>query len=51
MGAPEVEDDGEPFDEKMERLTAQLEDQFAGSARLEAVIRQSLDWLRETAGY
>jgi len=50
VGAPEVEDDGEPPDERMECLTAQLEEQFAESARLEAVIWQNLDWLRETAG-
>jgi type I restriction enzyme M protein len=42
VGAPEVEDDGEPFAEKMERLTATLAEQFAESARLEAVIRENL---------
>ncbi len=50
VGASEVEDDGEPLDERMECLTAQLEEQFAESARLEAVIWQNVDWLRETAG-
>jgi type I restriction enzyme M protein len=42
VGSADVEDDGEPFDEKMERLTATLEQQFAESARLEAAIRASL---------
>jgi type I restriction enzyme M protein len=37
-----VEDDGEPFEEKMERLTATLWEQFEESARLEAIIRQNL---------
>jgi type I restriction enzyme M protein len=42
VGAADVDDDGEPFAEKMARLTAQLEEQFAESARLEQVIRESL---------
>jgi type I restriction enzyme M protein len=42
VGAEEVEDDGEPFEEKMARLTATLEQQFAESARLEAAIRANL---------
>ncbi len=42
VGAEEVEDDGEPFDEKMKRLTAQLKDQFAESAKLEKAIRENL---------
>ena len=42
VGAEEVEDDGEPFDEKMKRLTAQLKDQFAESAALEKAIRENL---------
>ena len=42
VGAPEVEDDGEPFEQKMERLTAELADHFAESARLEAQIRENL---------
>jgi type I restriction enzyme M protein len=45
VGAAEVEDDGEPFEEKMERLMAQLEEQFAASARLETAIRQNLELL------
>jgi type I restriction enzyme M protein len=42
VGAAEVEEDGEPFEEKMARLAQKLEEQFAESARLEAVIRQNL---------
>ena len=42
VGAAEVEDDGEPFDEKMARLTAELDAQFAESARMEAEIRRNL---------
>jgi type I restriction enzyme M protein len=41
-----VEDDGEPFEEKMERLTAQLKAQFAESAQLEEAIRENLRRLR-----
>ncbi len=42
VGAADVEDDGEAFDQKMKRLTATLEEQFAESARLEKAIRQNL---------
>jgi type I restriction enzyme M protein len=42
VGAEEVEDDDEPFEEKMQRLTQKLEEQFAESAKLEAAIRQNL---------
>lgn len=42
VGAEEVEDDGEPFDEKMTRLVATLEQQFAEGARLEKEIRGNL---------
>ena len=42
VGAEDVEDDGEPFEEKMARLVATLEEQFAESARLEAAIRENL---------
>lgn len=42
VGAAEVEDDGEPFGEKLARLTATLEEQFAESARLEVEIRGKL---------
>jgi hypothetical protein len=34
-----------PFEEKMERLTAKLEEQFAAGARLEAEIRDNLKGL------
>lgn len=42
VGAEGVEDDGEPFEEKMAKLVAQVEDQFAESSRLEAAIRKNL---------
>ncbi len=42
VGAEEMEDDGEPFEEKMERLTKELEAQFAEGARLETEIRENL---------
>lgn len=45
VGAEEVEDDGEPFDEKMPRLIVELEGQFAESSRLEAQIRANLKGL------
>jgi type I restriction enzyme M protein len=48
VGAEEIEDDGEPFDEKMAGLAAQLAEQFAEGARLEAAIRENLRWLGVT---
>ncbi|MCP5248873.1 MAG: SAM-dependent DNA methyltransferase [Candidatus Accumulibacter sp.] len=42
VGAEEVEDDGEPFEEKMPRLVAELHAQFAESAKLEQVIKANL---------
>lgn len=42
VGAEEVEDDGEPFEEKMARLVAELNSQFAESARLEQAIQENL---------
>ncbi len=45
VGAEALEDDGEPFEEKMRRLAAQLEMQFAESARLEETIRKNLNGL------
>ncbi len=45
VGAEEVEDDGEPFEEKMSRLGAELHAQFAESAKLEAAIRANLKGL------
>jgi type I restriction enzyme M protein len=43
VGAEEVEDDGEPFEEKMERLTAELSGQFRESERLVGEIKASLE--------
>ncbi len=45
VGAPDQEDDGEPFAEKMARLTEQLKAQFDESDRLEAAIRRNLGGL------
>ncbi len=42
VGAEEVEDDGEPFEQKMKRLVGELNEQFAESARLEAAIKANL---------
>jgi len=42
VGSAEQEDDGELFEDKMARLTTQLNEQFSESARLEAVIRENL---------
>jgi type I restriction enzyme M protein len=42
VGAEEVEDDGEPFQEKVKGLTAILKEQFAESAKLEKMILQKL---------
>ena len=42
VDAAEQEDDGEPFADKMQRLTAQLAEQFAESAKLEEEIRTNL---------
>jgi type I restriction enzyme M protein len=47
VGAEDVEDDGEPFEEKMKRLTAKLELQFKEGARLERRVRSGLG----TIGY
>jgi type I restriction enzyme M protein len=48
VGAEEAEDDGEPFEQKMKRLTAKLEEQFAESAKLEKAIRRNLAGLETT---
>jgi len=45
VGAEEIEDDGEPFDEKMKRLVFKLNEQFAEGAKLEAEIRKNLKGL------
>lgn len=42
VGAVEQEDDGEPFAEKMQRLTVQLAEQFVESAKLEGEIKKNL---------
>lgn len=42
VGIEEVEDDGVPFDEKMENLTSELSELFAKSRRLEEEIRKNL---------
>ena len=41
-GIEEQEDDGEPFDDKMKRLTSELTGLFAKSHELEAKIRKNL---------
>ena len=43
MGAGEVEDDGEPFEEKMIKLTAQLREQFEESGKLEKRIEKNFE--------
>ncbi len=45
VGAEEVEDDGEPFEEKYPKLLAELEEQFAEGEKLTAVIREKLGGL------
>jgi type I restriction enzyme M protein len=42
VGAEEVEDDGDPFEEKMPRLVSELHAQFAESAKLEQSIKAKL---------
>ena len=42
VGIEEQEDDGEPFEEKMARLTSELSDLFAESHKLEKEIREKL---------
>ena len=42
VGAEEVEDDGDPFEEKMPHLVAELHAQFAESAKLEQAIKANL---------
>jgi type I restriction enzyme M protein len=45
VGAEEVADDGDPFEEKMPRLVAELHAQFAESAKLEDQIKRNLEGL------
>lgn len=42
VGLEEVEDDGEPFEEKLTRLTIELSEKFAKSKELEDQIRRAL---------
>lgn len=42
VGLAERQDDGEPYEEKMARLTSELSDQFKKSAELEEQIRDAL---------
>ena len=42
VGIAEQEDDGEPFEDKMKRLTPELSGLFAESHRLEEEIRKQL---------
>jgi type I restriction enzyme M protein len=42
VGAEEVADEDEPFEEKMKRLASKLEEHFAESAELEKAIKQQL---------
>ena len=43
VGAAEVEDDGEPFEEKMARLTAALREQGEQAEKLDQIIRANLE--------
>jgi type I restriction enzyme M protein len=45
VGAEDIEDDGEPFEEKMSRLVTDLKSQFAVSAKLETAIKRNLKGL------
>jgi type I restriction enzyme M protein len=45
VGAEEIADEGEPFDEKMARLVTELNAQFAESAKLEQAIKANLSGL------
>jgi type I restriction enzyme M protein len=42
VGVPDSEDDGEPFEEKMARLTTELRQQMAEGQRLESEIEKNL---------
>ena len=45
VGAEAAEDDGEPFEEKMKRLVAQLREQQTEALRLDAAIARNLQEL------
>ncbi|RIH85265.1 Type I restriction enzyme EcoKI M protein [Calidithermus terrae] len=51
VGAEAAEDDGEPFSEKMARLTKNLEEQFTEGEKLQAQIRENLRRLGFWEGY
>jgi type I restriction enzyme M protein len=42
VGAEELEEDDEPFEQKMERLTNELEEQLEESDKLNQLIKQNL---------
>ena len=42
VGAPEAEEDDEPIDQKIERLTKELTAALDESARLDSVVREQL---------
>ena len=42
VGAPEEDDDGEPFEEKMKRLTSLLQEQKEEGTKLDKEIRENL---------
>jgi len=50
VGAEEIEDDGEPFEEKMARLVAELHGQFTESTKLENAIKAKLRAMRLGGG-
>ena len=45
VGVEPQEDDGEPFDDKMKRMVAELREQQAECARLDAAIAENLEAL------
>jgi type I restriction enzyme M protein len=45
VGAEDIEDDGEAFEDKMARLSAELANQFAESSKLESAIKANLKGL------
>jgi type I restriction enzyme M protein len=45
VGAADIEDDGEGFDEKMKRLTGLLKQQQEEGSKLDAAITRNLAWL------
>jgi type I restriction enzyme M protein len=49
VGAEEAEDEDEPLEQKLARLTATLEEEFTESARLEKLIRRNLSVLSHGA--